>query len=221
MFGAGKEGRYPEGESGNDQREGFLTSFPHQKKVKLPSTRSTQRQQTRRKLRLLWATMLAIINCNLGNQIVEWELMNAELSAELRMQLNAELRKNRQRKCCGTTRNSSPHSATTRERYNGDSLSNMGDVMGRSTGATIMEKCQHLSDPQTDPQGTICDLIDYSRAYDSVWKGSLPWKVLEKKVPKKTNRWILAWLPNRWKCVTYPNGKRTCKTFLQGVSQGS
>ena len=63
--------------------------------------------------------------------------------------------------------------------------------------------------------------VDYSNAYDTVWRHSLLWKMQQKGLPKTLIRWTQGWLSNRQAFVTFGDSKSEKAFFRQGVPQGS
>ena len=70
-------------------------------------------------------------------------------------------------------------------------------------------------------QRTVMALIDYSRAYDKVWRDALFFKMQQMGVPTKMLRWVQAWLSNRLTWVTFDGEKSKTVILKQGVPQGS
>ena len=70
-------------------------------------------------------------------------------------------------------------------------------------------------------QRTLLALIDYSRAYDKVWRDALLLKMSEQGVPNRLIRWVQCWLSNRLSWVTFDGEKSQTVTMKQGVPQGS
>lgn len=56
-------------------------------------------------------------------------------------------------------------------------------------------------------QRTVLTLIDYSKAYDRVWRDALLLKMHQKGVPAHLVKWIQAWLANRVNWVTFEGEK--------------
>ena len=64
-------------------------------------------------------------------------------------------------------------------------------------------------------------LIDYSRAYDMVWRDALLFKMQQMGVPTKMLRWVQTWLFNRLTWVTFDGEKSKTVILKQGVPRGS
>ena len=93
----------------------------------------------------------------------------------------------------------------------------------RSTEDQVLRITQHISDGfQKKPaRRTVLAMIDYSKAYDRVWRQDLIHDLLDKKVPGQIIRWIRAFLTDRTAQVLY-NGAYSRTVFLrQGLPQGA
>ena len=98
-----------------------------------------------------------------------------------------------------------------------------GFRFGRSTEDQLLRLSQSISDGfQKKPmQRTVLALIDYSRAYDKVWRDALLLKMSQLDIPTRLIRWVQAWLSNRLTWVTFDGEKSKTVTLKQGVPQGS
>ena len=68
---------------------------------------------------------------------------------------------------------------------------------------------------------TLITLIDYSQAFDTVWRDNLLMKMVNMKIPNHFVRWIQNWMSNRLAYVTV-NQKTSKRNLMeQGVLQGS
>ena len=68
---------------------------------------------------------------------------------------------------------------------------------------------------------TLITLIDYSQAFDTVWRNNLLMKMVNMKIPNRFMRWIQNWMSNRLAYVTV-NQKTSKRNLMeQGVPQGS
>ena len=101
--------------------------------------------------------------------------------------------------------------------------SQAGFRFGRSTEDQLLRLSQSISDGfQSKPmQRTLLALIDYSRAYDRVWRDALLLKMSQQGIPSRIVRWVQAWLSNRLAWVTFDGEKSKPVTLKQGVPQGS
>ena len=93
----------------------------------------------------------------------------------------------------------------------------------RSTEDQLINLSQHISDSFQKPkmERTVLALIDFSKAYDTVWRDGLLWKLLEKGVSGTMVRWTQNWLRNRLNFVTVGDAQSQKVCYRQGVPQGS
>ena len=93
----------------------------------------------------------------------------------------------------------------------------------RCTEDQLLRLSQSLSDGfQPSPmQRTVLALIDYSRAYDKVWKDALLKKMSQKGIPSHMVWRIQARLSNRLIWVTFDGVRSRTMTLKQGVPHGS
>jgi hypothetical protein len=93
----------------------------------------------------------------------------------------------------------------------------------RSTEDQLIRLSQNISDAfQKNPMNrTVLALIDYSKAYDTVWKDGLLWKMVDKGLCNTVVRWTQGWLTNRLAFVTYGDSSTDKTLFRQGIPQGS
>ena len=93
----------------------------------------------------------------------------------------------------------------------------------RCTEDQLITLTQTISDGlhKRPMERTLLTLLDYSKAYDKVWKEGLLYKMAKLNLPRKFLKWTMGWLSNRQAFVTY-NGTQSKKTtFREGVPQGS
>ena len=64
-------------------------------------------------------------------------------------------------------------------------------------------------------------LLDYPKAYDTVWRTDLLQKMLDIGVPLRFQKWTTAWLTNRIARVQLNGVTGRCRTFKEGLPQGS
>ena len=117
---------------------------------------------------------------------------------------------------------------TNRLRYFAESMhllteNQAGFRNGHSTEDQLLRLSQSISDgsQQSPMQHTVVALIDYSRAYDKVWRDALLMKMSHKGIPSHVVRWIQAWLSNRLTWVTFDGARSQTVTLKQGIQQGS
>jgi len=93
----------------------------------------------------------------------------------------------------------------------------------RSTEDQIIRLTQHISDAfQRKPMHrTLLALFDLSKAYDTVWRDGLLYKMTRMKIDTQAVRWVQQWLANRRNYVTVNKKRSKTTTFSQGVPQGS
>ena len=95
---------------------------------------------------------------------------------------------------------------------------------GRSTVDQVLKLVQDASDNMhTQPSGlrTMSTFFDYSKAYDTVWRDGLIFKMLQLKLPFQFIRYVRHFLSGRWTTVSINNVE--CEPFLlrNGLPQGS
>ena len=93
----------------------------------------------------------------------------------------------------------------------------------RSTEDQLLGLYQTVSDEfQKKPMHrTVLALVDYSRAFDTVWRDALLWKMIQKGIGTRIKRWTQSWLSNRLAYVTFGNASSQKRVMKQGVPQGS
>ena len=94
---------------------------------------------------------------------------------------------------------------------------------GRSCEDQILKLIHHASDgfQAKKPMRTVMALLDYSKAYDTVWKERLYLNMVKKGVPIQMIRWIKSFLNTRTAQVMI-NGTLSKKVRMkQGLPQGS
>ena len=94
----------------------------------------------------------------------------------------------------------------------------------RSTEDQLLRITQAIADGFNRPRKagrTLLTLVDFSRAFDTVWKPGLLEKMMEKGVPVCSCRWISSMLEDRYARVHVNGSKSNFRKFHQGVPQGS
>ena len=73
----------------------------------------------------------------------------------------------------------------------------------RSTEDQLLCLSQTVSDEfQKKPMHrTVLALVDYSRAFDTVWRDALLWKMIQKGIGTRIIRWTQSWLSNGWRML--------------------
>ena len=94
---------------------------------------------------------------------------------------------------------------------------------GRSCEDQIIRLTQAIEDGlQKDPmERSIIVLLDFSKAYDMVWRERLLSIMTEKGVTLQYLRWFFAFLQNRQAKVRYCDATSKARTMRQGLPQGS
>ena len=71
------------------------------------------------------------------------------------------------------------------------------------------------------PKRTVLALLDFSKAYDTVWQADLLASMLKKGVPARFVQWVKAFLTNRQAKVRLGGAFSKNRLFREGVPQGS
>ena len=87
----------------------------------------------------------------------------------------------------------------------------------------ILRVTQSVSDgfQATEPSRTVAAFLDYSKAYDRVYRQDLIITMFETGVPLQILRWVNAFLQNRQARVLFNGTLSNKKKMLQGLPQGS
>ena len=93
----------------------------------------------------------------------------------------------------------------------------------RSTEDQLLHATQSISDgfQQRPPLRTCMVLVDFTRAFDNVWRSALIQKMLEKEVPRCITQWVKAFLADRRAKVNFNGVVSKSKAFKAGVPQGA
>ena len=70
-------------------------------------------------------------------------------------------------------------------------------------------------------QRSVIALLDFSKAYDTVWREKLLLSMYQKGVPLMYIKWLYAFLQNRQAKVRFNNELSNSRTMQQGLPQGS
>ena len=94
---------------------------------------------------------------------------------------------------------------------------------GRSCVDQIIRIAQAIEDgfQQKKLHRSVLVLLDFSKAYDTVWRERLLLSMHEKSVPLPILRWLSGFLQNRQAKVQYNDCTSTTLTMRQGLPQGS
>lgn len=68
---------------------------------------------------------------------------------------------------------------------------------------------------------SVLSLLDYAKAFDTVWRDGLYYKMINMGIDIHTIKWIKAWLTNRQNWVRYNDTAGEKRIFKQGVPQGA
>ena len=80
---------------------------------------------------------------------------------------------------------------------------------------------QMVHDGLQEKKRTVMVLIDFSKAFDTVWKAGLIKKMIKMKIPTQYTSWINALLTDRQAQVRYGCSTSRFRRMLNGVPQGS
>ena len=94
---------------------------------------------------------------------------------------------------------------------------------GRSCEDQILRMVQAISDglQQKKMQRSVLVLLDFSQAFDTVWRQKLLLSMLDLGVPIEYIRWIYQFLNNRQARVKFNGSKSISRQLHQGLPQGS
>ena len=93
----------------------------------------------------------------------------------------------------------------------------------RCTEDQVLRLTQSISDgfQRRPSQRTVMALLDFSRAYDTVWREELLKDLATAGVPTRFVLWLRGFLRNRQACVRVDGVQGRYRSFRQGVPQGS
>jgi len=93
----------------------------------------------------------------------------------------------------------------------------------RSTEDQILRVTQTISDGfQARPAlRSVMALLDFSKAYDTVWRNDLMSSLMRSGIPFPIIRWIRGFLTNRQAVVRLNGALSGCRLFREGLPQGS
>lgn len=91
----------------------------------------------------------------------------------------------------------------------------------RCTEDQILRMTQHVSDGFQQRKRTVMVLLDYSKAFDRVWKEDLLTDMMDMGVPLQMVKWLHAFLSNRQAIVTYNSAHSRTVKLRQGLPQGA
>ena len=93
----------------------------------------------------------------------------------------------------------------------------------RCTEDQVLRLTQSISDgfQRRPSQRTVLALLDFSKAYDTVWREELLGDLVDVGVPRRLILWLRGFLRNRQACVRIDGEEGRYRRFRQGVPQGS
>jgi hypothetical protein len=93
----------------------------------------------------------------------------------------------------------------------------------RSTEDQLIKLSQSISDNMNKRPAhrTVLTLLDYKKAFDTVWRDALLLKMMKLGVPTYITRWVKAWLTNRLAWVRFGADRSRTRVFTQGLPQGA
>jgi len=91
----------------------------------------------------------------------------------------------------------------------------------RSTEDQVIRMSQMVHDGFQERKRTVMVLIDFSKAFDTVWRSGLIKKMIKMKIPTQYTSWISAFLTDRKAQVRYGSSTSRFRRMLNGVPQGS
>ena len=95
---------------------------------------------------------------------------------------------------------------------------------GRSTVDQVLKLVQEASDNMhSNPRGlrTMTAFFDYNKAYDTVWRDGLIYKMIQLKLPTRFIRYVRHFLSGRWTTVSINNVSSKPFLLRNGLPQGS
>ena len=94
---------------------------------------------------------------------------------------------------------------------------------GRSCEDQILRITQAIEDGfnQTDMQRSVLVLLDYSAAFDTVWRQKLLLSMDDIGIPRQIIRWVASFLSNRQARVRFGDSMSSTRNMWQGLPQGS
>jgi ribonuclease HI len=91
----------------------------------------------------------------------------------------------------------------------------------RSTEDQCIRISQAIADGFTAKKRTVMVLVDFKRAFDTVWQLGLMKKMLDLELPQCYARWTRQFLSDRYARVSYGVAKSGYKRFEEGLPQGA
>ena len=92
---------------------------------------------------------------------------------------------------------------------------------GRTTTDQVLALSQDVSDGFQERKRTVLVTLDYAKAFDTVWRDGLLWKLVEMGVDARLVRWVQEWLVNRQAWVRLGAERGKAVQIKQGLPQGA
>jgi ribonuclease HI len=92
---------------------------------------------------------------------------------------------------------------------------------GMSCEDQILTITQAIDDGFKDSKRSVAVMLDFSKAFDTVWREKLLLSMIEQGVPMYIVQWISAFLLNRQAKARYNGSLSDSRVFKQGLPQGS
>jgi hypothetical protein len=91
----------------------------------------------------------------------------------------------------------------------------------RTTEDHVLMLSKDISNGFEQRKKTVLVLQDYAKAYDTVWRDGLLWKMTALGLDGRLVRWVQSWLANRRAWVRYDETPGRSVTMRQGLPQGA
>ena len=92
---------------------------------------------------------------------------------------------------------------------------------GRGVEDQILRITQRISDGFHNREKSLMTLLDFSKAYDTIWRQRLLLTLLKRGIPAGYVLWIANFLENRQARVKFNGRESKCKNITQGLPQGA
>ena len=91
----------------------------------------------------------------------------------------------------------------------------------RGTEEQVATVTQYILDGLQKKERTVSIMVDFSRAYDTVWKDGLVAKMARMNIPQCTIKWIRHFLSDRRAFVSWGSTRSRTRIMKEGLPQGS
>ena len=92
---------------------------------------------------------------------------------------------------------------------------------GRGVEDQILRMTQRITDGFRDEEKSLMVLLDFSKAYDTIWRQRLLHTLLDRGVPENYVTWLYSFFENRQARVKFNGELSKSKKMKQGLPQGS